>query len=42
MELKKKHIGIDFLTKLTWMELFGLQTSYNTHGGVHMIKVEYL
>jgi hypothetical protein len=34
MELNKKLIGIDFLTKLTGWAIWK-QTSYNTHGGVH-------
>jgi hypothetical protein len=32
--IEQESIGIDFLTKLTGYPLW-IQTSYNTHGGVH-------
>jgi hypothetical protein len=32
--IEQENIGIDFLTKLTGYPLW-IQTSYNTHGGVH-------
>jgi hypothetical protein len=35
MGLSRKHIGVDFLTKLTGWAIWK-QTSYNTYGGVHL------
>ena len=32
--VEQENIGIDFLTKLTGWSIW-VQTSYNTHGGVH-------
>jgi len=34
--VEQENIGIDFLTKLTGWSIWK-QTSYNTHGGVHLL-----